>query len=97
MSSNDESEKLNKIASLSAAPWNKSQIRSLRLRLGYSKAEFARRLSMEASAIDQMEQGLLVPSPLLIGELEILMRHCESDYEENRKSQLSECKVDDRL
>ena len=83
--------------SLAASRWNKTKIRSLRLSLGYSQAEFARRLSMETSQIDFMEQGLLVPSPLLSGDLEILMRQVESDCEENRNSKLVECKVDDRL
>lgn len=96
-SSNKDSKIASQAASFSAAQWNKAKIRSLRLRLGYSKAEFARRLRMEASDIDFMEQGLLVPSPLLSGDLEILMRQVESDCEENRNLKLVECKVDDRL
>ena len=81
----------------SSPRWSKVQIRSLRLRLGWSKAEFARKLSLGAADIDFLEQGLLIPNPTLSGELEIIMRQVESDSNEVRDSALVEYKVDDRL
>lgn len=83
---------------LDAQPeWGKNRIRSLRLRLGWSKAEFARKLSLATADIDFLEQGLLIPNPALSGELEIIMRHADSDSNEVRDAALVECKVDDRL
>lgn len=77
--------------------WSNTQIRSLRLRLGWSQAEFARRLSLGISDISFLEQGLVVPNPSLSGELDIIMRQVEADCEEKRDSVLTECKVHDRL
>ncbi len=77
--------------------WNNTSIRSLRLRLGWSQAEFARRLSLDPVDIEFMEQGVLVPNSGLRGELEIIQRQVEESCEERRKSVLADFEIDDSL
>lgn len=77
--------------------WNHAEIRSLRLRLGWCQAEFARRLSLDPADVEFMESGVLVPNPSLRGELEIIMRQADESCEEKRKSALRDGELRDRL
>ncbi len=43
--------------------WTKERIKDLRLRLGWSVAEFSRRLGCVADLVIDWEKGLITPSP----------------------------------
>lgn len=77
--------------------WSQERIRSLRLRLGWSQAEFARRLSLDPADVEFMEKGVLLPNSGLRGELEIIMRQVEENCEEKRQAALRDGEVPDRL
>ena len=77
--------------------WNQAEIRSLRLRLGWSQAEFARRLSLDPADVEFMETGVLAPNPGLRGELEIIMRQAEESCEEKRQAAIHDGQLHDRL
>ncbi len=57
--------------------WTKDSIRDLRLRMGWSQADFARRLNCEAKTVDQWERGLQNPISFVLSELELLARDAE--------------------
>ncbi len=57
--------------------WTKESIRELRLRMGWSQADFARRLNCEAKIVDLWERGLQDPVSLVVSELELLARDAE--------------------
>lgn len=69
---------------------NQLNIRSLRLRLGWSQAEMARRLSLQPIDVDSLEKGKFSLTPALEGELEIISRQADEICEERRKSALSD-------
>jgi ribosome-binding protein aMBF1 (putative translation factor) len=69
-------------------------IRSLRLRLGWSQAEMARRLSLNPVDIASIEKGSFALTPSLRGELEIILRQADESCEEQKKSALSDCDKD---
>lgn len=73
--------------------WSTNQLRSLRLRLGWSQSEMARRLSIRSEAVDAWERGVAVPSLEMHNELEFILRQAE----EVRIEVQSSCLVDDAL
>ncbi|MBL7671908.1 MAG: XRE family transcriptional regulator [Bdellovibrionaceae bacterium] len=54
--------------------WSKENIRTLRLRLGWSQCDLARRLHTETNTIDLWEVGSDEPEPQFQEELELLFR-----------------------
>lgn len=66
--------------------WNKDNLRNLRLRLGWSKSDLARRLKCSISDVDAWEEGTTKIEFEFKGELEIMLRQCQecSDEVKNR-------------
>ncbi len=55
--------------------WTKEHIKDLRLRLGWSVAEFSRRLGCMADLVIDWERGIVSPSPDDLKQLEFLRFH----------------------
>lgn len=53
-------------------------VKSLRLRLGWTQSDLSRRLGCEASEISHWESGLSVPSANYIGTLQLLFSQAEA-------------------
>ncbi len=70
--------------------WDKDSLRSLRLRLGWSKSDLARRLKCSIEQIDNWEEGSQSIDSATKGELEIICRLCEEMSDELRVSPMSE-------
>lgn len=66
-----------------ALRWTKENIRSLRLRLGWSKSELAYRLHCSPAQVDQWEtQSSAAIEPNISSALEIIQRQAEAYSEE---------------
>ncbi|KYG67356.1 hypothetical protein AZI86_10200 [Bdellovibrio bacteriovorus] len=66
-----------------APRWTKENIRSLRLRLGWSKSELAYRLHCSPAQVDQWEnQSSSAMDPNISSALEIILRQAEACSEE---------------
>jgi transcriptional regulator with XRE-family HTH domain len=57
--------------------WNSESLRNLRLRLGWSRAELARKISCESQAISNWEMGLDMIEPVFSPRLEKLFQDAE--------------------
>lgn len=62
--------------------WNQSSIRSLRLRLGWTQADLARRLQCSSTEINEWEQGSTLVDGHVKGKLEIIFRQAETCCDE---------------
>lgn len=65
-------------------------IRHLRLRLGWSQAEMARRLSLEPVELMALEKNDLPLNGSLRGKLEMILRQADVLQDEQKKSSLSD-------
>lgn len=88
--------------------WNKENIRALRLRLGWSRSDMARRLKCELTDIVAWEDGSaeLLFTPQIKGELALIYRQadecsdevrftpaCENECDKNALSQIDFSRV----
>jgi transcriptional regulator with XRE-family HTH domain len=55
-----------------------SNIKSLRLRLGWSQAELARRLNCSSAEIEEFESGFKTPDKEKMGQLVLLLSHADA-------------------
>ncbi len=62
--------------------WTKEEIRTLRLRLGWTQSDLARRLHISSQLIDHWEVGSGSPEASLQQELELLARQASFCSEE---------------
>lgn len=62
--------------------WNKETLRDLRLRLGWSRSELARKLHCAQEEVESWEEGTCEIRPALKSELEIILRQAEACSEE---------------
>ncbi|MNJ92539.1 hypothetical protein D3C87_102120 [compost metagenome] len=74
--------------------WNKENLRSLRLRLGWSKSDLARRLSCSSLEVDAWEDGSSSLSNTVKGQLEILSRQADACSDEVRFGPAAENECD---
>jgi DNA-binding transcriptional regulator YiaG len=58
--------------------WTKESIRSLRLRLGWSQSDLARRLHCQSEFIEDWESGKESPESSLCQELELISHQAEA-------------------
>lgn len=65
-----------------APQWNKDTLRSLRLRMGWSKSDIAHRLHCSVQDVEAWEEGRQQFTALVRSELEFLQRQAESVSEE---------------
>lgn len=62
--------------------WDRKELRNLRLRLGWSQSDLARRLKCEPQLIESIENGKEDCSIQIQNELHIILRHAEVCSEE---------------
>jgi transcriptional regulator with XRE-family HTH domain len=78
--------------------WNAEKIRELRLRLGFSTSDLARRLHTESAAVKDWEAGEILPPPEQLQILDLLSHHAEECAEEVVTCALAEqCLESDEL
>ncbi len=74
--------------------WNKEEIRVLRMRLGWSQNDLARRLQTTPMRIDQWEDGAQTPEIPIQQELELLIRQAYVCSEETMMMPAAEIACD---
>jgi transcriptional regulator with XRE-family HTH domain len=57
--------------------WHQDQIRLLRLRLGWTQSDLARRLSCEPQIIEALEQGSLAVQSEIVHKLELIAHQAD--------------------
>lgn len=62
--------------------WNKEAVRNLRLRLGWSRSDLARRLHCSSEEVESWEEGSGEIELSAKGELEIILRQAEAYFDE---------------
>jgi transcriptional regulator with XRE-family HTH domain len=70
--------------------WNSEKIRDLRLRLGWSISDLARRLNCESSQISIWEKGESQPTDTYAQTLELISHQADESSEEVMNSSLAE-------
>ena len=73
--------------------WTKESIRSLRLRLGWSRSDLARRLKCSTEQIEKWEDGHHLEVTFR-GELEIILRQAEACCDEVKYTPACENELD---
>lgn len=74
--------------------WNKTQARELRLRLGWTQADLARRLHVEVQEITEWELGQKNPDNGLLADIEFLLKQADLCSEEVQKAPLIETELE---
>lgn len=73
--------------------WNRKSIRSLRLRLGWTQADLARRLQCSSYEINEWENGSTVVDGHFRGKLEIIFRQAETCCDEVQNTPRAEVEL----
>lgn len=76
------------------AIWNREALRTLRLRLGWSRSDLARRLGCSSEMIESWEEGRSMVNAALNGELEIISRLAEACCDEVMYTPVAEAKLE---
>ena len=76
--------------------WNAEEIRQLRYRLGWSKAEFARCLKVDTENLIAWESGLFAPQDEHRGVLQSFFRQVEAYAEKIQRRPIAEALMRDR-
>lgn len=66
----------------SSAEWTKENLRSVRLRLGWTRSDLARRLGCSQELIAAMEDGSIEIESSAQNDLQIILRHAETCSDE---------------
>jgi len=74
--------------------WTKENLRSLRLRLGWTKSDLARRLGCSQEIIASMEDGSLEIDLSAQGDLQVILRHAETCSDEVKHTPACENEMD---
>lgn len=74
--------------------WSKSTIKSLRLRLGWSQSDLARRLNCASTEIELWEKGTQKPNPSALSELFLIMKQADACSDEVHNSPRAETLCD---
>ena len=74
--------------------WNKDSLRALRLKLGWSKSDLARRLKCSVDEVDSWEDGSGFLEIQVKCELEIMFRQCQECSDEVKFTPASELALD---
>lgn len=70
--------------------WSGEGVKSLRLRMGWSPSDLARRLNCDASVILNWENGSSIPEGKLADELDIFLKQAETSADEISNYALAE-------
>lgn len=73
--------------------WNPEHIVTLRRRLGWSKADLARRLHCETTEVEAWELGSPVTASVQ-GLLEVISRQADACFDEMKYTPVAECELD---
>lgn len=76
--------------------WNKNTVRSLRLRLGWSRSELAHRLHCALTDIEAWEEGDVRVDAPVTSQLEILLRQAEAYSDEVHFTPAAECQCEEK-
>lgn len=76
--------------------WSKAKIKSLRLRLGWSQADLARRLNCASTEVEHWESGASIPTTALLNELFLVAKQADACSHEVHCSPLAETLCDER-
>lgn len=74
--------------------WDKAQARELRLRLGWSQADLARRLHIQVQEVIKWENGDSAPTDQILSDIEFLLRQADICSEEVLKAPLIEIELE---
>ena len=74
--------------------WTKENLRSLRLRLGWTRSDLARRLGCSQEHVASMEDGSLKIDLSAQGELQVILRHAEACSDEVKHTPACENEMD---
>ena len=74
-------------------PWNAFEIKKLRLRLGWSKAEMARHLGCSLQLVSELELGEQGPDQ----DVKNLMAHLQSWVDRNSEETLDQARAEQKL
>lgn len=70
--------------------WNKETLRTLRLRMGWTKSDLARHLHCSTEKIEEWENGICNIHADFIGHLEIILRQAETCCDEVKLTPVAE-------
>ncbi len=70
--------------------WNKEALRVLRLRMGWSKSDLARRLQCSSQDVDSLEEGKTLIEISLKNQLELLLRQADACSDEVKYAPVAE-------
>lgn len=70
--------------------WDSDKIRDLRLRLGFSTADMARRLQTDSLEIRSWEIGIKIPAEFQLSQLDLLQKQAEASADEMAFNVLAE-------
>lgn len=76
--------------------WSKETIKSLRLRLGWSQSDLARRLNCASTEVDSWEKGVRAPGSAALNELFLVLKQADACSEEIHNSPLAETLCDEQ-
>jgi DNA-binding transcriptional regulator YiaG len=74
--------------------WSHKNIRSLRLRLGWSQADLARRLSCTSADVELWEHGEMMPNPRVANELILISKQADACSHEVHSCPIAESVCD---
>lgn len=74
--------------------WNKDKIRELRLRMGWSQSDMARRLQCETKDIECLEEGHQEPCKVTLSELNSILMVAEECSVEIHEQPMAEQVLD---
>ncbi|MGZ5278900.1 MAG: helix-turn-helix domain-containing protein [Pseudobdellovibrionaceae bacterium] len=75
--------------------WDREKIRDLRLRMGWSQSDLARRLQVEANKITEIEMGLQEPQQDQLSGLDLLLKQAEASADGMACDSLAEIVFDE--
>lgn len=76
--------------------WNNIDLKSLRLRMGWSHSDLARRLNCTVQAVHDWEHGLQKPVGAIQSEIELLLKHADFLSDELKHQPQIEQSLEDR-
>lgn len=74
--------------------WDAEALRTLRLRMGWSRSDLARRLHCSSDEVESWEEGIVQVEAALKGELEILLHQAEACCDEVKIMPVAENECD---
>lgn len=90
LSPNSKLDEISKHINTLQMTWDSDKIRDLRLRLGFSTADMARRLQTDSLEIRSWEIGIKIPAEFQLSQLDLLQKQAEASADEMAFNVLAE-------